>query len=77
MKITSLVRGGSVQAHWMQDGSSFWYAEGAPDGTVIYKVDPKAPSERFFIDNHSSIARPPSTELMPERNDSPSPRRPG
>lgn len=38
----SYVKGGSVQAHWMSDGSSFWYSEGAPDNTVIYKVDPKA-----------------------------------
>lgn len=36
----SLVVGGSVTAHWMADGSSFWYAEGAPAETVIYRVDP-------------------------------------
>ncbi len=38
----SLVKGGSIEPHWMADGSSFWYAEGAPANTVIYKVDPKA-----------------------------------
>ena len=42
VKFPSLVKGGSVQAHWMADGSSFWYAEGAPANTVIWKVDPKA-----------------------------------
>ncbi|MEE8607734.1 MAG: hypothetical protein V3S55_09025, partial [Nitrospiraceae bacterium] len=23
------LKGGSIQPHWMADGSSFWYAEGA------------------------------------------------
>lgn len=36
----SYVKGGSVTPHWMADGSSFWYAEGAPENTVIWKVDP-------------------------------------
>ena len=27
----SLVRGGVVHAHWMADGNSFSYAEGAPE----------------------------------------------
>ncbi len=34
------LRGSSVDAHWMADGSSFWYAEGAPANTVIWKIDP-------------------------------------
>ena len=50
MNLTSLVRGGSVQAHWMQDGSSFWYAEGAPDSTILYKVDPEANTRAPLID---------------------------
>ena len=33
---------GSLQPHWMVDGSSFWYAEGTPEGTEVYVVDPKA-----------------------------------
>ena len=41
-QFASYVKGGSVEPHWMADGSSFWYAEGAPENTVIYKVDPKA-----------------------------------
>ncbi|HYO45310.1 MAG TPA: DPP IV N-terminal domain-containing protein [Gemmatimonadota bacterium] len=50
MNFASLVRGGSVQAHWMQDGSSFWYADGAPDSTIIYKVDPEANTRVPLID---------------------------
>jgi hypothetical protein len=33
-----LVAGDSVELHWMADGSGFWYAEGPPDQTVIYKI---------------------------------------
>jgi dipeptidyl aminopeptidase/acylaminoacyl peptidase len=50
MNFASLVRGGSVQAHWMEDGSSFWYAEGAPDSTIIYKVDPETNTRIVLID---------------------------
>jgi len=42
LEFPSYVKGGSITPHWMADGSSFWYAEGAPDNTVIWKVDPKA-----------------------------------
>ncbi len=42
LEFPSYVKGGSIQPHWMADGSSFWYAEGAPANTVIWKVDPKA-----------------------------------
>lgn len=42
LDIPSLVRGGVIQPHWMADGSSFWYADGAPDLTTIHKVDPVA-----------------------------------
>lgn len=40
--LTQLVKGGVIEPHWMADGSSFWYAEGAPNETVIYRVDPEA-----------------------------------
>jgi len=36
------VKGGTIVPHWMADGNSFWFAEGAPDKTIIYKVDPVA-----------------------------------
>ena len=39
LHFSSLVHGGTVQAHWMADGSTFWYAEGAPDEVTIYKVN--------------------------------------
>ncbi len=42
LKFRSLVSGGSVAPHWFADGNSFWFAEGAPDNTVIFKVDSKA-----------------------------------
>jgi dipeptidyl-peptidase-4 len=42
LEFPSKVKSASVQPHWMADGSSFWYAEGAAGSTVIYKVDPKA-----------------------------------
>ncbi|MDA2914120.1 S9 family peptidase, partial [Acidobacteriia bacterium AH_259_A11_L15] len=42
LEFASYVKGGSIEPHWMADGSSFWYAEGAPANTVIYKVDPRA-----------------------------------
>ncbi len=42
LEYPSYIKGGSIDPHWMADGSSFWYAEGVPANTVIYKVDPKA-----------------------------------
>ncbi len=42
LNLASLVKGGSIQPHWMADEGRFWYAEGAPENTIIYKVDPKA-----------------------------------
>ena len=40
LEFPSYVKGGSVEPHWMADGNSFWYAEGAPAKTVFWKVDP-------------------------------------
>jgi len=42
LEFPSYVKGGSVEPHWMAEGSSFWYAEGTPENTVIYRVDPQA-----------------------------------
>ncbi|MCH7603603.1 MAG: hypothetical protein IIB54_12635, partial [Planctomycetes bacterium] len=42
LEFASYVKGGSIEPHWMADGSSFWYAEGSPENTVIWKVDPNA-----------------------------------
>ncbi len=46
----SLVKGGRVEPHWMADGNSFWYAEGAPDNTVIWKVDPVGNTKEPLFD---------------------------
>ncbi len=40
MDFPALVKGGRVAPNWLPDGSSFWYAEGGPQNTVIQKVDP-------------------------------------
>ena len=50
LEFPSLVKGGSIEPHWLADGSSFWYAEGAPENTVIYKVDPKTNTKTPLFD---------------------------
>jgi len=44
------VKGGKVEPHWMADGNSFWYAEGAPENTVVWKVDPVLNSKKSLFD---------------------------
>ena len=39
-----------MPANWMADGRSFWFAEGAPENTVIFKVDPKSNSRIPLFD---------------------------
>ncbi len=50
LEFASYVKGGSIEPHWMADGSSFWYAKGAPENTVIRKVDPKANTKTPLFD---------------------------
>ena len=50
LEFPSYVKGGTIQPHWMADGSSFWYAEGAPANTVIWKVDPRANTKTPLFD---------------------------
>jgi len=50
LEFPSLVRGGSIEPHWFADGSSFWYADGAPDKTVIWKVDPNTNTRNALFD---------------------------
>ncbi|MCH8823719.1 MAG: DPP IV N-terminal domain-containing protein, partial [Planctomycetes bacterium] len=50
LEFPSLVKGGSIEPHWMVDGSSFWYAEGALENTIIYQVDPKANTKTLLFD---------------------------
>ena len=48
--MSSLVKGGAITPRWMADGSSFWYAEGAPDDTVIYRFDPATRTKTPLFD---------------------------
>jgi dipeptidyl aminopeptidase/acylaminoacyl peptidase len=44
------VRGGWIDAHWMQDGRSFWYAEGARNDWTFYKYDPMHGARTPLVD---------------------------
>ena len=50
LEFPSYVKGGSIKPHWMADGSSIWYTEGAPENIIIYKVDPKANTKSPLFD---------------------------
>ena len=50
LELDSYVKGGSIDPHWMADGSSFCYAEGAPANTIIWKVDPRANTKTPLFD---------------------------
>ena len=62
MAIPSLIKGGVIcpdigplgaaacAVNWMADGQSFWFAEGQPDQTVIYRADPAAGTREPFFD---------------------------
>ena len=50
LEFPKYVKGGRVEPHWMADGNSFWYAEGAPENTVIWKVDPVANTKKPLFD---------------------------
>jgi dipeptidyl aminopeptidase/acylaminoacyl peptidase len=69
LEFRSYVKGGSIQPHWMADGSSFWYAEGVPDSTVIYRVDPKSHTIAPFIDERRlrEALTPLLTQETPQR----------
>ena len=56
----------------MSDGNSFWYAEGAPETTVIWKVDPVAntkvllfETERLRSTLRNELGRDPPYEGAP------------
>jgi len=50
-KVMTLIKGGiMMKANWMADGHSFWYAEGAPENTVVYKFDPAKKSKKPLFD---------------------------
>jgi dipeptidyl aminopeptidase/acylaminoacyl peptidase len=59
--VSTVIKGGVIlPANWMADGRSFWFAEGAPDDTVIIKVDPRSNSRNPLFDTtrlRGSLAR--------------------
>ena len=62
MQVPSLIKGGVIcpdvgplggaacAVNWMADGQSFWFAEGQPDQTVIYRADPVAGTTEPLFD---------------------------
>ena len=48
--IRSTIKGGTLSARWMADGNSFWFAEDAPDRTVISKFDPATRTKTPLFD---------------------------
>ena len=49
--VPTVIKGGVIlPANWMADGRSFWFAEGSPEKTVIYRVDPKSNSRKPLFD---------------------------
>ncbi len=62
MALPTLIKGGTICAdagalggaacslNWMADGQSFWFAEGQPDQTVIYRADPAAGTTEPLFD---------------------------
>lgn len=49
-EFASHVKGGFVEPHWMADGAAFWYVEGSPANTVIWKVDAPANTKTPLFD---------------------------
>jgi len=57
LEYPSLVKGGSIEPHWMAAGSSFWHAEGVP---AVQAPVPASPQIFRLV-----VAVPPSHELVP------------
>ena len=50
--VASVIKGGVIlPANWMADGRSFWFAEGGPENTVVFKVDPGSNSRKPLFDS--------------------------
>jgi dipeptidyl aminopeptidase/acylaminoacyl peptidase len=50
LNVAGLIKGGDVTAHWLADGSRFWYAERAGDSMGVHLVDPGAATRSAFFD---------------------------
>jgi dipeptidyl aminopeptidase/acylaminoacyl peptidase len=51
LDFASYIKGGTIIPHWLADGNAFWYAQGAPDNTIIYRVDPGANAKLALFDS--------------------------
>ncbi len=50
LNFSEYVKGGTVEAHWMNDGNSFWYVDELSDNKTIVKVDPVRNEVNPFFD---------------------------
>ena len=50
LALPGLVTGGWIEAHWMEDGNSFWFAEGGPADSIVYKYDPVRRTKSVVFD---------------------------
>ncbi len=50
LQFPSGVKGGWISPHWLNQGDAFWYAEGVPDKTVFYRVDPQRNAKALLFD---------------------------
>jgi dipeptidyl aminopeptidase/acylaminoacyl peptidase len=48
--IPGTVTDGFVEAHWMEDGNSFWFAQGSNGETNIFKYDPLKQAKTLLFD---------------------------
>jgi dipeptidyl aminopeptidase/acylaminoacyl peptidase len=50
LKFDTLVDNASLNANWLADGSSFWFAEGGPNDRVVWVVNPGENSKKPLFD---------------------------
>jgi dipeptidyl aminopeptidase/acylaminoacyl peptidase len=48
LAFSSLLRGGSVQPHWLADGTAFWYVDTSGEERQIWRVDAQGHRTPFF-----------------------------
>ena len=48
--LSTRVRGGDIQPHWMADGNQFWFAESSSDRRTFVRVDPGRNVVESFFD---------------------------
>src|SRR5579863_7835412 len=50
LTLPRLVKGGEVEAHWMEDGNTFWFAQDGPGGAEAWRYDPVASKKAPLVD---------------------------